>query len=394
MSAAMNLDKQIKRHVIGPRHTFFALTLPGFETICEKELALLTDTLKVARTTRGGVVFEGRLTDLYAANLHLRTAGRILMRIGRFKATHFHQLHQKTKALRWSLWLPPGAIPVCKISAHKSRLFHSKAIAQRIRQAIYDHWMDADVPPGGAMGQTVFVRLKHDRVTLSLDSSGDHLYQRGYKRHAGRAPLRETTAAIILKYAGYQPHLPLIDPMCGTGTFSLEGALMAKQVAPGLQRHFAFMQWPAFKPRQWHHMKQTAAQTIQSLHQPLIMASDADRNACAALRACLAAHQLEDAVRVVQKDFFKVRPPTHSDQRGLVAINPPYGRRLAPMAHGNDAQRFYLQIMDRLSKTFHGWRVALLVPWGIMDTKIQWPLTRRKLYHGGLAICLMTGKIQ
>ena len=388
----MNLTRQIKHHVIAPRHTFFALTLPGFESVCRQELSQLTDTIHIEDTTRGGVVFSGRLSEMMQANLQLHTAGRILMRLDTFKATNFRQLVKNTKALRWPLYLPCGAIPECRVTSHHSRLYHSQAIAQRIRQAIADHWQSTDVEPGQSMEQTLFIRLKDDRVTLSLDSSGDNLYMRGLKRHHAVAPLRETLAAGILFHAGYRPGMTIMDPMCGGGTFSIEGALMAKQVAPGLQRDFAFMRWPGFKSKQWIHFKQKAIQKIKKLHQPLIHASDIDGQACAMLHQCLHENDLLDAVRVVNKDVFEVKPDKAACPRGLVVLNPPYGKRLEP--HGRDnVNRFYQQLMEKLRRDFNGWLLALLIPKS--KSNLAWPgsFHRQHLVHGGLNLTLITGKI-
>ncbi len=389
----MNLEKQIKRHIIGANHRFFALSIPGFESICRRELDRLSDTLGVDQITKGGVAFNGRLTDLLKANLNLRTAGRILMRIGTFKATNFHQLVKKSGALRWSLYLPDGAIPTCKVTAHRSRLYHSQAIAQRLKQVIVDHWLSREIAPGRTEGQSLYVRLENDHVTLSLDSSGDNLYRRGLKRHGARAPLRETIAAAILQYAGYRPGMQVIDPMCGGGTFSLEAALMAKRIAPGLGRTFAFMQWPGFKSRQWEHLKKVAIRKIQPLPRPLIRASDINPQACSKLSQCVHDNGLEDAVQVTEQDFFSLRPKKTVGSSGLVVLNPPYGRRMAPKGDTNDLEIFYRDMMIKLRLDFKNWNVALLLPRGATKSVKAMSLHSLAMVHGGLALTLVTGKI-
>ncbi|WP_172683790.1 hypothetical protein [Desulfosarcina cetonica] len=129
--------------------------------------------------------------------------------------------------------------------------------------------------------QTLFVRVVEDRFSLSLDSSGPALYKRGYKTGAARAPIRETLAAAILMTAGYDPARPLVDPMCGAGTFSLEAAMMAKHVAPGANRDFAFMGWPAFAANPWAFLKRQAHRQMVVLDRPRIFASDLDADAVA-----------------------------------------------------------------------------------------------------------------
>jgi putative N6-adenine-specific DNA methylase len=386
----MNLDKRIKRHVIGPRHDFFAVTLPGHEALGCKELEGLSPTVEPGAPAKGGAAFSGRLTDLYLANLHLRLAGRILMRIASFKAAAFNRLERQARALAWSLYLPGGEIPKIQVAAHHSRLYHTQAVSERIQASIADHWTGLGIQPAPSQDQTLFLRLLDDTVTLSLDSSGENLYRRGLKTHAGQAPLRETLAALILQIAGYCPDQPLLDPMCGAGTFSLEAALMAKAVAPGLHRRFAFMQWPSFRSAQWEHLRQRAALQIKILEQPTIWASDRDAAACTRLSACIAQNNLSDAVRVAHKEFFDLRPGEMSKQPGLIVLNPPYGRRLtAPVT----VESLYRQIAVKLRQDFKGWKAALLVPDEGLARHLDLPLRPFRLAHGGLTPVLLTGRM-
>ena len=386
----MNLDKRIKRHVIGPRHDFFAVALPGHEALVLREIEGLSPTVASGAPAKGGAVFSGRLTDLYLANLHLRLAGRILMRIASFRAAGFSRLERQARAVTWSLYLPAGEIPRIQVTAHHSRLYHTQAVAERIQTCIAEHWTQLGIEPAPSRDQTLFLRLLDDTATLSLDSSGDNLYRRGLKTHSGRAPLRETLAALILQIAGYRPDRPLLDPMCGAGTFSLEAAMMAKAVAPGLQRRFAFMRWPAFRSAQWEHLRQEAALRIKTLGRPLIWASDIDAAACARLSACIAQNNLSDAVQVAQQEFFDLRPGEISNQPGLVVLNPPYGRRLPALA---TAESLYQRIAGKLVQDFKGWKVALLVPDENLARRLNLPLRFLQLAHGGLTPVLLTGRM-
>jgi putative N6-adenine-specific DNA methylase len=386
----MNLDRRIKRHVIGAHHNFFAVTLPGYEDVCRQELKSLAGSTAFDPPAKGGVAFSGRLTDLYAANLHLRTAGRVLLRLSAFRATGFSGLEKQIRQMNWSLYLPPGAIPGIHVTARHSRLYHSDAIAQRIGENLAGHWSHAAVEPVPWQEQTLHVRLADDRVTISLDSSGPNLYRRGLKTHAGRAPLRETLAALILRIAGYRPDQPLVDPMCGAGTFSLEAALMAKSIPPGLHRSFAFMQWPAFRPAQWNHLCKTAASRIKRLDRPLIRASDIDGEACAELARCVVQNGLEDAIRVDTRDFFSLQPAEVSDRPGLVVFNPPFGRRLQPDAAVED---LYREIALKLRQDFKDWHAALLVPDRVSARRLNLPFKPYSLEHGGLKLTLLAGRI-
>lgn len=386
----MNLEKRIKRHIIGHRHDFFAITLPGYERLCADALKSLSETLHVGGLVNGGVLFSGRLTDLYLANLHVRTAQRILMRLARFKATNFIQLESRTRKIPWDLYLPPGALPELKVTAHHCRLYHTRAVAERIQHSIAAQWSDYGALPYPSDEHALFIRLQDDIVTFSLDSSGRPLYQRGLKTHTARAPLRETMAAAILILAGYRPDRPLVDPMCGSGTFSLEAALMAKNIPPGGFRDFAFMKWPAFRPQQWVYLKKIADQEIHHPKTPLIWASDSDEKVCTRLMDCVRQNNLADAVTVAHKDFFNLKPETITKRSGLIVLNPPYGLRLLPKG---DVQKLYNEIAAKLKLDFKGWKAALLIPKAGSVRRLGISLKPLGMHHGGLKVNLLVGQI-
>ena len=391
-TAAVNLEKQIRRHVIAQRHFFFAATAPGLEANCLRELVSLCNDLQVQSAVAGGVDFSGRLEALYRANLHLRTAGRILLRLTEFKATNFRQLARKTIAWPWQYYLPGGSVPACKVTALNSRLFHTQAVAENVQQAIGAYWQGKGLPQTGAAGQTLYIRLHQDRVLFSLDSSGPNLYQRGIKTHGDRAPLRETLAAAILQSAGFDPTRLLLDPMCGSGTFSLEAALMAKQIPPGSRRQFAFMQWPAFRLPRWRYLLNAAAADSIRLAQPLIHASDLNPDACTRLAECVRQNDLEDAIVARSADFFSLRPSSFPSigTPGLIVLNPPYGLRLQA---SEKPEAFYGRIMAKLRADFSGWRLALLVPRTERLRLSGFQLKSTELIHGGLPLNLLVGKI-
>lgn len=388
----MGLEKRIKRHIVGRPHELFAVTLPGHEQLCADELDALSDTLQVTQILNGGVSFSGRLTDVYLANLYVRTAGRVLMRLGRFMATNFSQLESRTRKIAWELYLPSGILPELSVTTHHSRLYHTQAVAERIHQGIANRWSEFGIPPSPAAikDQTVFVRVLDDGVTLSLDSSGAPLYRRGLKTHKAHAPLRETMAAAILMMAGFRPDRPLVDPMCGSGTFSLEAALMARNIPPGFSRDFGFMHWPSFRPRQWAHLKKIAGQQIRRQAVPLIGASDSDASVCARLIKCLRRTDLKDAVTVSHKDFFSIQPEQTTAAPGLVVLNPPYGHRLLKQG---DIEKRYKDICFKLKKDFKGWQVALLVPKAVSAKRLGLSLKPRPMDHGGIQLTLLAGKI-
>ncbi|MEJ2037407.1 MAG: hypothetical protein P8X55_00550 [Desulfosarcinaceae bacterium] len=387
----MNLEKRIKRHITAPSHDCLAVVLPGFEAVCRSELEKLGESVSVTGRISGGILFRARFVDILRANLHLRTAVRVLVRIHQAKVSNFSQLEKQAARVPWLLYLPMGVVPAVRVSSHKSRLFHSEAVAQRIQNQIGLHWQNLGAVPEPAARQTLYVRLDEDHLLISLDSSGDALYRRGFKSHPARAPLRETTAAAILSISGFRAGRSLVDPMCGAGTFALEAALMAKGIAPGRRRSFAFMEWPAFRPRQWNHLIKTADQAVQSLHEPRILAADQDPAACSRLAEAAARWGLEDALKVVCGDFFNTRGPGLPGPPGLAALNPPYGRRLDTPGTLKD---FYGQIGATLKQYYKGWRVAVIVPEPSLAGQLPFKPASRRFRHGGLDVRLLYGKIR
>jgi putative N6-adenine-specific DNA methylase len=389
------LFKRIKRHIIGRDHIFFAATPPGFERLCLQELLKLRPVAAKARATTGGVEFEGRLEAVYRANLNLRSANRILMRVRTFKATHFRQLEAILQGIPWELYLPHNSILKVNATTKHCRLHHSGAIAERLQKAIGMRLsaLEAEPESGGIHSavQTVYVRGLDDRFTVSLDSSGELLYRRGLKRHTGSAPLRETLAAAALLMAGYEGRVPVIDPMCGTGTFSLEAALMAKHIPPGWFRDFAFTRWPSFLTRRWNYIRRQSESGFKRFEQPLIFASDKDDGACRKLKNCAQLHDLTDAVLIQQKDFFDLDPGELTDQSGVICLNPPYGRRLGGR---RQSEELFAAICDKLQQAYTGWKLVLFTPGKKLAGTVPIQAKPFPVVHGGLKLMLLIGKIK
>ena len=281
-----------------------------------------------------------------------------------------------------------------RVTAKHSRLYHSAAIRDTIKTAIIDRLADAGLPAESETGkqypQQIFVRVIDDAFLISLDSSGPNLYKRGIKTHHGAAPLRETLANAVLSLAGYDGSQILLDPMCGTGTFSLEAAMIASRMPAGWHRTFAFMGWPAFSPRQWSYLKKQAGETIRNIEQPIIFASDADSGLCEALTQSLASANLANAVALQCRDFFTIQPAAEIGGTGLVVLNPPYGRRLGTDRQGGQRMRV---IAEKLLSDFHGWQLALIVPRRQWLQSLPIKFKTHPLHHGGLHLHLAVGTL-
>jgi putative N6-adenine-specific DNA methylase len=395
MAPRTAFEKRIRRTITGREQEFFIVTAPGLEQLCFDELQQLPLTSKKAAIVEGGIQFTGRLHDCYLANLHLRMANRIIMRVGRFKASNFQRLGKKTAAIAWELYLPRSNKITLQVTSRHSRLYHKDAVSdccrEKIEQRLALYGVETDPAGSGAAAQQIFLRVVDDHFTLSLDSSGELLHKRGLKSHRAAAPLRETIAAAVLKIAGFTGNEPLIDPLCGSGTFSLEAAMLVKQIPAGWFRDFAFMAWPCFSPGRWHHLRRQSQAVMTAKQKPQIFASDRDETVCAELQDSVERYHLTDVVQVRCRDFFKLDPADVTAQSGLVVLNPPYGMRLGEK---QEAAALVTALCRKLKRSYAGWKLALLVPEASFLELIPLSnLTRHRLFHGGLTAFLLTGRI-
>ncbi len=400
MNNSNNIEKRLKRHVLGKTRSFFISTLPGIEQLCFAELSRLGVPLTEAGISNGGIAFNGRVHDCYLANLKLRTANRILMRLATFTASNFRQLEKKLSDFPWELYLHRDAPCELNVTSRHSRLIHTDAIAQRFKKSLENRLKPAAIAaetnhnPPVRISQQIFVRAENDLFTVSIDSTGELLHKRGLKIQGGRAPVRETIAAAILCLAGYQPGELLIDPMCGSGTFSLEAAMITNHIPAGWYREFAFMDWPVFKPSRWKHIRREAEKTIMPISEPVIFASDINPENTRNLKQVVFENHLSDTINVVSSDFFDLQPQNiegMGKQQGLIVLNPPYGRRLGSK---DSSENMFDQIGKKLKKDFTGWKVALLVPDKRLLKKIPFKIATHDFFHGGLKITLVTGRIR
>jgi putative N6-adenine-specific DNA methylase len=322
----------------------FAVCAPGLEPVLLSELQALGYQ---GRAAGGGVELEGTLDDVMRLNLWLRTASRVLVRMGELKATAFPELVRKASALPWEKFVKTKA--QLRVTCRKSRLYHSSAVAERLHTAMEERLKHTiqmqkassdDDGNGPQLPAQLFVaRFEHDVCTVSADSSGTLLHQRGYRGPQAKAPLRETLAAALLLAAGWTGETALCDPLCGSGTIAIEGALIAMRRAPGWQRSFAFQEWPGFDARAFQDL-QVAARAGEQPLKIQIEASDQDAGAVAAARENAARANVE--LTLAQRQLAQLTPAAGP---GLIACNPPYGVRV-----GGDVRRIFRELGDALKK--------------------------------------------
>ncbi len=379
-----SLDKRIRRHIRARIMEFFAICAPGLEKLCLKEISTLPMSVQDASLVEGGVMFKGRLWDMYLANLHLRTASRILMRIGELKATNFNQLEKKLSDFPWELYLSSDENLNISVSTHQSRLYHKDAIAEIVLKSIRNRIGNT---ASSNSSEHMFIRGMDDRFTLSIDTSGELLHKRGLKIHVGHAPIRETTAAAILQLAGYDPSEPLLDPLCGSGTFSLEAAMIAANIPAGWYRKFAFMNGRSFEEGRWKHIRREAEKQIMLSDQPLIFASDKNAKIADSLEKNISEYGLSKMIRVSCADIFESKPLSHP---GLIVINPPYGKRIGTY---RDSEEFFIKLCQHLHRNYRKWKFAILVPNNLFLQHIPFRFRSVPIFHGGINLDLIIGRI-
>lgn len=354
----------------------FAVAAPGIEPITAREVGLLGITDVAAEP--GGVTFPAALAQVQDANLRLRTASRVLVRVARFRARTFFELERHATKLDWSRWLAPGVTPAFDVTSKKSKLYHEKGIAQRLAAAVGCN-MVTDAPT-----QLFVVRVHRDEFTLSVDSSGELLHRRGYRQETAKAPLRETLAAAMLLGAGWEGQAPLMDPMCGSGTIPIEAALIARRIAPGLGRAFAFERWPAFDAAAWRMAQERARSEMLARSPVHIAGSDRDAGAVAAARENAARAGVAGDVFFAQASLSALVSP---DGPGFLVSNPPYGVRVGEEARLRD---LYATLGKLVVQRLHGWTVALLTANPRLDhaTGLDWREVLRTS-NGGIPVRLI-----
>ena len=366
----------------------FVITAPGLERLAVDELkALGCDD---ARAVDGGVTVAASRRVLYEANLHLRTASRVVVRAAEFGANAFHELERRSGKVPWDAFISPTLPVSLRVTCRKSRLYHSDAVAERVAGAIISRVAGVVLAPAesDAPSQLVLVRLLHDRCTISVDSSGDLLHLRGYRQALAKAPLRETLAAAALIASGWRGDTPLIDPMCGSGTIPIEGALIARRVAPGLVRHFAFESWPDFDSRLWGEVV-AAAKARVIAHAPVpITGSDRDAGAIQAAVSNAERAGVLDDVEFSEGPISAMQP---SATPGWVVSNPPYGVRVGER---DRLRNLYAQLGNVLRTKCPGWRFALLSADPQLERQLRLrldPILRTS--NGGIDVRLVAGEV-
>jgi putative N6-adenine-specific DNA methylase len=335
---------------------FFATCPRGLESTLATELAGLS--AQEIKAVDGGVQFTGAFSLCYAVNLESRIASRVLWRIAEARYRSEQDIYDMARALAWHHWFGPERTIRVNVAAIKSPLKSLDFATLKIKDAVCDAFRatsgrrpDVDTH---APDVRIHAFLTATECTLYLDTSGDALFKRGYRSVTGEAPLRENLAAGILRLSGWQPDMPLLDPMCGSGTFLTEAGMIALDRAPGLKRRFGFEKLKQFELKPWQALHEQASARVKTSIKTNIYGGDLYGDALKLARANLAALGLENSVGLKQANVLEMPAPADG---GIIVANPPYGVRLSEQ---QELAAFYPQLGDALKKKFSGWTAYLL----------------------------------
>ncbi|MEO8565935.1 MAG: THUMP domain-containing protein [Betaproteobacteria bacterium] len=335
---------------------FFAPCPRGLEAPLAAEL----DALGASEitTTDGGAAFAGQMQLAYRANLESRLASRILWRVGHGAYRDENDVYDLAKALDWPRWFRVDRTLRVDVAASRSPLTSLEFATLRIKDAVCDrHRAVGGVRPSISKDRPdvrVHAYLTATDASFYLDTSGEPLFKRGYRRETADAPLRENLAAGLLRLAGWQPGTPLLDPMCGSGTIAIEAALIALDLAPGLKRTFGFQKLSWYDGPAWQRIKQAAQRRAKPLAPLPIWASDDDATAIHQCSENIAAAGIGGTIVVERADALTRSAPATA---GVIVTNPPYGVRLAD---SGALAAFYPQLGDALKRRYAGWTAYLL----------------------------------
>ena len=369
---------------------FFATCPRGLELLLAEELRQLG--AEKIHGVGGGVQFGGDFFLCYRVNLESRIASRVLWQVAHGNYRSEDDIYRAAYAVPWTDWFDPARTIRVDVSATKSPLTSLNFVTLKIKDAVCDKirriagrrpsvdTREPDIPIQGHLTDREF--------TLYLDTTGEPLFKRGQRIATGEAPLRENLAAGIIRLAGWTPGIPLLDPMCGSGTILLEAAHMALDIAPGLGRRFAFEKFKNFDSRLWRDLlRQSRAR--QKPRVPLaIYGSDLAADVLKAAHANLVAAGLEQVVSLKRADVLETAAPA---QEGIIVTNPPYGVRLGEQ---QAMAEFYPKLGDVLKKQFSGWRAYLLSADMRLPKLIRLAASKRTpLFNGALECRLFEYKM-
>ena len=351
----------------------------GLEAVLKREIIDLG--YEISQVEDGRVTFLGDAEAICRANVFLRTAERVLLKVGSFQAVTFEELFEKTKAIAWEDWIPQdGKFWVAKASSIKSKLFSpsdiqsimKKAMVERLKSKYNISWFPES---GSSFSLRVF--LFKDQVTIGIDTSGDSLHKRGYRTLTSKATITETLAAALILLTPWKKDRILVDPFCGSGTFPIEAALIAANIAPGMNRSFLAEEWSNLIPRkEWYHAIDEANDLVDDSVKTDIQGYDIDEEIVAAARSNAKAAGVEHLIHFQQRPVAEL---SHPKKYGFIITNPPYGERIEEK---KNLPALYRQIGERY-QMLDSWSMYLITAYEDAERYIGRKADKnRKIYNG------------
>lgn len=349
----------------------------GLEAVVAREVRQLG--YEEVTVENGKVNFRADESAISRANIWLRTADRILLKMGEFEATSFEELFEKTKALPWTDWLPEDAVFPVEGKSINSQLYSvpdcqaivKKAVVEKMKSKYNKSWFEET----GAQ-YTIEVALLKDIATLTIDTSGIGLHKRGYRKLSAQAPLKETLAAALVLLSRWFPDRALIDPCCGSGTIPIEAAMIASNIAPGLNRNFAAENWPNLSPALWKQAREEAESMIKEDIELKIIGTDINNEVLSLARYHARQAKVDKHIHFQRQPLSEIS--SHS-KYGWLITNPPYGERLGEL---KEAEALYKQ-MGQAFKKLDTWSFYIITSHPKFEHIFGRPADKkRKLYNG------------
>jgi len=347
---------------------------PGLEALVAEEVRALD---LPAEELGAGVASEATLADVERLNLTLGCAQRVLLRIAERKAGKLDRLEAKTGSIAWKKWIAPDQTLAIRVKSQRSRLYHGGAVDERVRRAIGERIGGWRSDGEGVAEARLEVRVQGNAVTYWLDSSGDALHRRGYRLETAKAPLREDLAQALLRVSGWDRASPVVDPMMGSGTLPIEAARMARGLAPGLDRSFAFEHFPAFESARWEALRAATREGVTATLPFPVHGSDRDAGAVGIAGRNAERAGVRDDLTLNQAAISAAPFPEAS--AGALVTNPPWGGRLGK---GRDLRPLY-QTLAKVAAKVPGWKLAFVATKGRLAGQVEGTSKRVATNQGG-----------
>lgn len=400
--SSKSLERHVRRFYAGTDQQLFASCSPGFERILLDEIRAFPG-LSHAESVEGGVEFSGPVQLVYHANLKLRSAERILLRVGAFHVKSYPELFNRVQRMPWEAILGGKPQLNFRLSASQSRLHHTRRLEETFREAIrkrYSNFTEDSFLPGKENSIQIFIRFFQDRCTISLDTTGVGLHRRGYRNRTGKAPLRENLAAALLLSLDLKSYPVILDPCAGSGTFLFEAISILEGYPPGFQRNFSFEKLPFYKEKAWRHIYHQAVPSFFEIpefkgdadfqQRPVMIGNDIDPSVIEAARKNAGQFPPVRFLEFVNGNALELE--NHWGRKGLLVSNLPYGMRI--LNNKYILKKFYREFLQLISSKFSGWDFLFVIenPHLLKRDSIH-ILRKIPFENGGLRVEALSGNI-